>query len=378
MTIDEAYRFINFVANKEQRGYISPESFNLLATVAQKEFISKRLGNIKLGQNGSLPFGYKSTRKISEDLRPLVYGPIQIPIDNNGLFYYPEGYMWPDSFYKNDFSKIFEADADEYPGLKSNAILSPSSDYPCVIFRTGVYGFIDPYNIGSFKMTYLKSPITPNWDYIIENDSPIYVGPGDKTYVVKNYNFTRDLSFWSQNGGSGSYKGINGSARVYFTTVGAVSPPILYQPSGCIIGSSVRVIVKATVGSNVSGTMRFYFLDGSFTALTTTSHVLTVGENTLDVVLEVPSGTVHVGVSMDGTLASGTSYFEFNEAKVIGYPNISNYYFGETDLSSQNFAVNTYTSAHEEICMIILQNIGINLDSDQITHYSKMKEDTIS
>jgi len=43
MTIDEIYRLVQTFANKEQRGFITPKDFNLLAKQAQLELYNKRL-----------------------------------------------------------------------------------------------------------------------------------------------------------------------------------------------------------------------------------------------------------------------------------------------------------------------------------------------
>lgn len=175
VTIDDAYQLVKFVANKEQRGNITPSNFNLLAKFHQLQFVSKRLGNIKiLDQRGVPQYGYESTWRIHEDLRPLIYGPIQIPIDSQGNFNYPDGYVWPDAVHKNDFVGIKRIDADQYPVVKNSLIFPPTSDYPIVIFR-GTYGFIDPYGIGSFKMSYLKLPPDPIWAFT--GDPEVY-NPG--------------------------------------------------------------------------------------------------------------------------------------------------------------------------------------------------------
>ena len=44
MTIDELYQFVQFAANKEQRGYVKPSEFNMLATRAQIDVIQDRYG----------------------------------------------------------------------------------------------------------------------------------------------------------------------------------------------------------------------------------------------------------------------------------------------------------------------------------------------
>ena len=47
MTIDEIYRLVQTFANKEQRGFITPSDFNLLAKQAELELYNKRLSIIK-------------------------------------------------------------------------------------------------------------------------------------------------------------------------------------------------------------------------------------------------------------------------------------------------------------------------------------------
>jgi hypothetical protein len=47
MTIDELYKFIQFIANKEQRGFIKPSEFNMLAERAQIDLIHDRVARYK-------------------------------------------------------------------------------------------------------------------------------------------------------------------------------------------------------------------------------------------------------------------------------------------------------------------------------------------
>lgn len=187
MTIDEVYRLCQYVANKTQSGNtFKPAQFNLIAKVAQLEFISKRLGNIKTLDNGVPPFGYKSTRKVDVDLRPLVYGPVSIPINTSGNFNYPDGFIWPDAFHRTDFTPITEVESDEYPHVKHSTFESPTSDYPVLIFRNP-YGFIDPYNIGNFSMSYVKTPPDPIWGYSESSGVAVYNPAASQDFTVNPY-----------------------------------------------------------------------------------------------------------------------------------------------------------------------------------------------
>jgi hypothetical protein len=183
--IDEVFQLVNFISDKNGRGYIPPAKFNLLAKTSQLEFLSTRLGNIKQqGPSGVPPFGYKSSRRIDVDVRPFVYGPELISINPQGNFYYPYGFMWPDAFHKNDFSEINEIDSDEYPRIKKSTIIPPTEDYPVIIFRNP-YGFIDPYSIGSFQMSYVKYPRDPVWGYDVVNDEEVYSESKSQDFTLR-------------------------------------------------------------------------------------------------------------------------------------------------------------------------------------------------
>lgn len=189
MTIDDVYRTLNFITNKNQSGRtFRPAEFNTLAKVAQLDFISKRLGNVKaLGPQQVPAFGYKSNRKVHEDLRPLIYGPLAIPITpNTGTFMYPYNYIWPDAVHKLDWTPIMEIDADQYPHKKKSSIYPPTADYPIIIHR-GPYGFVDPYTIGQFAMTYVRAPRDPHWAYTVVNDQEVYDPANSVDFEVNPY-----------------------------------------------------------------------------------------------------------------------------------------------------------------------------------------------
>lgn len=174
MVIDRIYQLVQYICNKEQRGDLPPAKFNLLVWMAQLEFITKRVGNLNIINERGVPqIGYESTWRIHEDLRPMVYGPEIIPIAPSGNFYYPYGYIWPDAVHKTDFTPIKRITADQYPHIKRSRIIPPTESYPIAIFRHP-YGFIDPYSIGSFAMSYLKTPPVPVWGYGMINNRPVF------------------------------------------------------------------------------------------------------------------------------------------------------------------------------------------------------------
>jgi hypothetical protein len=194
MLIDEVYQLVNFISDKEGRGYIKPIRFNVMARIAQLEFVDSRLPgaksatiNNRTGEVNAAAFGFKSNRRLDMDLRPFIYGPETISINNQGNFYYPYGFMFPDAIHKTDFAPITEIDSDQYPHIKRNTIHPPTSDYPVLIWRNP-YGFIDPYGIGSFMMSYVKYPPNPVWAYNNVNDVEVFDAWASTDFTVGRIN----------------------------------------------------------------------------------------------------------------------------------------------------------------------------------------------
>src|SRR5690606_36234745 len=108
------------------------------------------------------------------------------PIDTQGNFNYPDGFLWPDAIHKTEYSPLTELDSDEYPGMKHSTFDPPTQDYPVLIYRNP-YGFVDPYSIGNFMMSYVKVPPDPIWGYTESNGVPVYDPASSQDFIVNPY-----------------------------------------------------------------------------------------------------------------------------------------------------------------------------------------------
>ena len=93
INIDEMYRFVQFVANKEQSGFIKPTEFNLAVDRAQMQLFMERYNNPAEYQPGRpIPrVAYQQTQKISDDLREFIR---RVNITKTGtVFLYPNDYI---------------------------------------------------------------------------------------------------------------------------------------------------------------------------------------------------------------------------------------------------------------------------------------------
>tara|TARA_R100000315_G_C5226200_1_gene137209 strand:- start:791 stop:1726 length:936 start_codon:yes stop_codon:yes gene_type:complete len=100
MTIDELYRFVQLIANKEQRGFIKPSEFNILAQQAQLDLIHDRVARYKTegeaaGRSSKV---LVQNHSVLDDIRSVVFKK-QLVYDSTGLsvWKYPVNELDPDT-----------------------------------------------------------------------------------------------------------------------------------------------------------------------------------------------------------------------------------------------------------------------------------------
>tara|TARA_R100000664_G_C2749112_1_gene136506 strand:- start:258 stop:1031 length:774 start_codon:yes stop_codon:yes gene_type:complete len=208
ISVNELYRFVQFVANKEQSGFIKPSEFNLAVDRAQMQFFMERYGNPAEYQPGRpIPrVAYNQTQKVSDDLRKFIKRSA-IPVDVNGIMQYPEDYLHFSSatyhFVEQPVSTETPDDnCDDCPGsgtstvtigeitnhtvtvrpvddselsyLLQSSIVRPDEKNPVLTFyQEGVQ--YHPKNLGAVDFVYLRRPIKPEWSFNLNsNGRPEY------------------------------------------------------------------------------------------------------------------------------------------------------------------------------------------------------------
>lgn len=176
MTINQAYNFINYCANKSQRGNITPENFNTLAAPAQLEFINTRLGNIKRVAGGRVvpDVGFNANQIVKEDLRELIKDTSSLTVNSTtGRATYPSDYLFFDNMELTDGTPITVVDTDQIGRIRKSRIHPPTAEFPFAVLDKS-YIQVYPVNVTGVVWSYLFIPPEPNWDYQILNNKPVY------------------------------------------------------------------------------------------------------------------------------------------------------------------------------------------------------------
>lgn len=179
MTISESFALLQYVANKNQNGNITPAQFNLLAPIAQMSVINDRLGNVKKYKSHDPvpPFGYGISQKGREELRPITNAFQTLTLVSTSKYTYPV-----DSLYIDHISVAGRTarpvGIDEYQILSTDSVIkAPSAEYP-VYCPMGDSIYIYPAPGSTPLCTYVRRPITPIWNYTIVNGEAVYAATG--------------------------------------------------------------------------------------------------------------------------------------------------------------------------------------------------------
>lgn len=185
MDINRAYIFVQFCANKSQNGNITPDQFNALAPVMQISVISDLIGNEKeyKPHDPTPRYGYNINDKVRADLLEIMVSPTTTAVAA-GIAPYPADLLYLDTSITTTNGVIMhEVTSDEVAILNNSQIKPPTVQYPFyVTYSDGIYVY--PSSIASIKLSYVRKPIDPKWNYTIVNEVPVYSASGSQDFEL--------------------------------------------------------------------------------------------------------------------------------------------------------------------------------------------------
>tara|TARA_R110002126_G_C10328943_1_gene489689 strand:+ start:31 stop:720 length:690 start_codon:yes stop_codon:yes gene_type:complete len=174
VNIDAVYQKVLAFANKEQRGYITPQEFNLFADQAQKEIFEQYFYD--LDQRLRVPSNSEEYSNIINNLRekivvfegftPIVSG---VPVMPAGFVFYRLG-----TVVTSENIKIEEVQPNENAYILNSPLLSPSEKRPTFIRFGNLIAITPNSSAAGAVCTYTRAPTTPSWGYFVVGDRALY------------------------------------------------------------------------------------------------------------------------------------------------------------------------------------------------------------
>jgi len=172
VNIDDVYQKVLAIANKEQRGYITPQEFNLFADQAQMDIFEQYFYDI----NQFNRIAGNDTEYA--DVLTLLEEKISIFKNIKLLTYVDPYYQKPKQLYRvgtleTGFGQIEQVTHKEYLNIKLSPLAKPTLKR--AVYIDSPKGFrIYPTFTNNVQCHYIRKPKKINWGYVVVGDHALY------------------------------------------------------------------------------------------------------------------------------------------------------------------------------------------------------------
>jgi hypothetical protein len=168
ISIDTVYQKVLTFANKEQRGYITPQEYNLFADQAQKEIFEQYFYDLnqyhKLhGENSEY---VDVITNINEKLSIFE---TTATMNSTTL---PSNLYRLGSVYSGNII-VEEVQRDEFNSMQSSPLTMPTQNRPIYVRKSSTTIETEPISAPT-KCSYIKIPTSPYWGYVVVGGKAMY------------------------------------------------------------------------------------------------------------------------------------------------------------------------------------------------------------
>ena len=181
VNIDTVYQKVLALANKEQRGYITPQEFNLLADKAQLDILNSYFHDIKTAHvkpKNQTGFG-DELDMLSEKLQPLRSSTTLTSDGSSATLTLPTTLYRIDTISRSE-GEVIELSKKDILLTENNPLTKATINRTVYVREASdtitLYPTPSPSQgqTISFEVQFFKKPTSPNWGYVVVNDKALY------------------------------------------------------------------------------------------------------------------------------------------------------------------------------------------------------------
>ena len=181
VSIDTVYQRVLAIANKEQRGYITPQEFNLLANQAQMAIFNQYFSDMnKVALLPGNETEYSDAEKVLNEKISL-FKTHENLTKSGSFFLHPEnmyklGTVWYSESGIQYGVELQEIDYDELIDINKSPLTSPTQTHPIYIRREEGLKIFPTGGWSNNKIiaTYVRRPNKVGWGYVVVNEQALY------------------------------------------------------------------------------------------------------------------------------------------------------------------------------------------------------------
>ena len=182
VSVDTVYQKVLALASKEQRGYITPQEFNLFAGLAQMEIIDQYFYDLnQYSRAPSKGAEYSDmVSLINEKLSIFKMSDVSANTNASGALTFPVNLYKFGSIYSQSAGDFQEMEQKEYQKYKIALLAAPSVTTPifCRV-SNGLQAY--PQIAYTTFINYITSPPPPKWGHVVVMDKALYDPSLNKT-----------------------------------------------------------------------------------------------------------------------------------------------------------------------------------------------------
>jgi len=189
INVDTVYKTVLLILNKEQRGYVTPDEFNKIATQVQLEIFEKYFEDLnqqmRIPENDS-EYGNRvknvdekiSIFKTIQSLAPSwIVGTNEFDIVQSPATITPTVHRVGTVIYKDE-QELEKVDRNDWLRLNMSKLTRPTADYPMYLYQDNKIIIqppslvqVDPLNpltiLDQFSISYVRKPADVIWGYTV-------------------------------------------------------------------------------------------------------------------------------------------------------------------------------------------------------------------
>jgi hypothetical protein len=181
VNIDTVYQRVLTIANKEQRGYITPQEFNILANQAQMDIFEQYFYD--LNAFSRIPGNDTTYADVIDILNEKIdiferFRNDLAGLTAAGIGTFPVHYRMGELYYKNgtQWIEIEKVDQNQIHHIQNSPLIAPTVTRPCYVQATEMTFQTYPTItvLANIVCNYIARPTTVRWGYTIVNDKALY------------------------------------------------------------------------------------------------------------------------------------------------------------------------------------------------------------
>tara|TARA_R100001463_G_scaffold57701_2_gene109984 strand:- start:281 stop:967 length:687 start_codon:yes stop_codon:yes gene_type:complete len=173
--VDSVYQRVLALANKEQRGYITPQEFNLIAPLAQMEIFEQYFyDQNQADRNVKNSTEYSNVDEmLDEKISPFKLSTALAPL-GGGIHGLPGGLYRLGTVYRpGSMIEIEQLSEEEMMYVRKSPLTKPTAKFPAFYRLNKTQVQVYP-NVPQVAANYIREPKRPIWAYVVVNEKALY------------------------------------------------------------------------------------------------------------------------------------------------------------------------------------------------------------